>query len=327
MSFTDQSTGAPTSWLWEFGDGNTSTAQNPGHTYTSAGTYDVALTATNSFGADTLVKNGYISVTTGGGGGTWQTITYDDFEGGMGNYKDGGNDMKLYTGGTYAYQGSKAADIQDNSGVASSFYHTSGYDVSGYVDLEVHFFFKAISMDNSREDFWVQYYDGGTWKTVQKFAKGIDFDNGVFYEVTVKIPAGSYNYPGNAKLRFMCDASGNRDDVYIDQITFRGLTPSGNASGFADGQTMIPQRFSLGQNRPNPFNPITQIEFALPQAERVRVTVFDLRGRRVATLADRSFQPGVHQLRWDASQIASGVYFYQIKAGSFQKTMKMTLLK
>ena len=62
MNFTDLSTNAPTTWSWNFGDGGTSTAQNPSHTYTTAGTYTVTLTATNAFGSDGETKIGYITV-------------------------------------------------------------------------------------------------------------------------------------------------------------------------------------------------------------------------------------------------------------------------
>lgn len=62
VQFTDKSTNVPTSWAWSFGDGNTSTLQNPSHTYTSAGTYAVALTATNADGSNTLTQSGYITV-------------------------------------------------------------------------------------------------------------------------------------------------------------------------------------------------------------------------------------------------------------------------
>ncbi|MHC4519752.1 MAG: S8 family serine peptidase [Planctomycetota bacterium] len=63
VDFTDLSTGSPTSWSWTFGDGGTSTDQNPSHTYIASGTFTVQLTATNSAGADTLTKTGYVSVT------------------------------------------------------------------------------------------------------------------------------------------------------------------------------------------------------------------------------------------------------------------------
>jgi PKD repeat protein len=63
VQFTDSSTGSPTSWSWDFGDGGTSNAQNPSHTYASAGVYDVTLTATNASGSDVETKTGYITVT------------------------------------------------------------------------------------------------------------------------------------------------------------------------------------------------------------------------------------------------------------------------
>lgn len=70
VSFTDQSAHNPTSWEWSFGDGNNSTVQNPVHIYQDAGSYTLQLTVTNSHGSDTVIKSNYISVTSGGGGGT-----------------------------------------------------------------------------------------------------------------------------------------------------------------------------------------------------------------------------------------------------------------
>ncbi len=64
VTFTDQTTNSPTSWSWTFGDGGTSTAQNPSHTYNSSGYYTVALTATNSLGNNTCTKSNYITVCT-----------------------------------------------------------------------------------------------------------------------------------------------------------------------------------------------------------------------------------------------------------------------
>lgn len=66
IQFTDQSTNSPTSWLWDFGDGNTSTQQNPTHSYTATGTYTVSLTATNAFGSDDEIKTSYIDVNLSG---------------------------------------------------------------------------------------------------------------------------------------------------------------------------------------------------------------------------------------------------------------------
>jgi len=104
--------------------------------------------------------------------------------------------------------------------VASSFYYTNGINVDtpGYTQLKVEFWFIPISFDNTKEDFWLQYYDGTDWHTVQTWVRGVDFDNGTPYNPTVYINETSYTFPTDMKIRFMCDASGNQDDVYIDEI-------------------------------------------------------------------------------------------------------------
>ena len=76
VTFTDESTGGATSWSWDFGDGNTSTAQNPVHTYTASGEFDVQLTVTGPGGSDSITSTAYISVT-GGCGGRFQRHAHD----------------------------------------------------------------------------------------------------------------------------------------------------------------------------------------------------------------------------------------------------------
>jgi PKD repeat protein len=335
VNFTDLSTGSPTSWSWTFGDGGTSTAQNPSHTYSAAGSYNVALTVTNACGNDTETKNGYINVGSGGG---YTTITFDNFESGMGTYADGGNDMSRYTGGTYAWQGVAAADIQDNSGTASSFYHRGSYNVTAYNTLQVEFYFRAQSMETN-ENFWVQYYNGSAWQTVANYVSGTSFSNGVFYIATVTLSRSTYTFPTNARIRFMCDASDNNDDVYIDAITFRGSASAsaqspqiarvGEDPGTIDEArtSALPERSLFLQNAPNPFNPSTTISFELPEDSHVMLVVFDVTGRKVATLVDEHRGAGPHSVRFDASSLSSGVYFYRLRAGDVVEQKRMVLLK
>ncbi len=96
--------------------------------------------------------------------------------------------------------------------------------------------------------------------------------------------------------------------------------------------TNIPQDFELSQNYPNPFNPTTKIEFALPKQTRITLKVFDILGREVATLVDGSFGTGRFVYEWNGKNsqnisVASGVYFYQLRAGNFVQSKKMLLLK
>ncbi len=89
----------------------------------------------------------------------------------------------------------------------------------------------------------------------------------------------------------------------------------------------IPQAFELKQNYPNPFNPATTIEFTLPKAMEVQLAVFDALGRKVATLVNGQLEAGTHQVNFDASSLAAGIYFYSLKAGTMIKTRKMLLVK
>lgn len=89
----------------------------------------------------------------------------------------------------------------------------------------------------------------------------------------------------------------------------------------------IPRAFALHQNFPNPFNPSTMIEFALPKASFVTVKIYDLLGNEVATLVAEKLPAGKHQRVWEAKGLASGVYLYRIEAGEFLQTRKLILLR
>lgn len=90
----------------------------------------------------------------------------------------------------------------------------------------------------------------------------------------------------------------------------------------------LPNRYELAQNYPNPFNPATDISFSLPVAGRVRVTVHNILGRKVAVLTDSWYPSGTHTVKWDATGHASGVYFYRLQTDDgFVDTRKMLLVK
>lgn len=90
--------------------------------------------------------------------------------------------------------------------------------------------------------------------------------------------------------------------------------------------------YSLSQNYPNPFNPATTIRFSIPQFQHVKITVFDVLGKEVSVLTDEDYIAGEHSIQFNASYLsngtlASGVYFYQIHAGSFIAAKKLLLVK
>ena len=87
------------------------------------------------------------------------------------------------------------------------------------------------------------------------------------------------------------------------------------------------KKFDLEQNYPNPFNPYTSIGFNLPIYSKVKVIVYNQLGQWVTTLADGEFSAGTHHLNFNAGNLASGVYYYRIKTGTFSQTKKMIFLK
>jgi hypothetical protein len=90
---------------------------------------------------------------------------------------------------------------------------------------------------------------------------------------------------------------------------------------------LSPHKFALLPNRPNPFNPITTISYSLDRTARVKLTVWDLAGRLVATLRDEDEVAGNHYFAFDAAGIPNGVYIYRLEAGERVVARKMVLLK
>jgi hypothetical protein len=88
-----------------------------------------------------------------------------------------------------------------------------------------------------------------------------------------------------------------------------------------------PAEFSLAPNYPNPFNPSTTIRFSVPFRQHVSLTVYDIAGRRVATLVDDDYTPGSHEVRWNAQGIASGVYLYALRTTTGVLSRSLILLK
>jgi hypothetical protein len=121
--------------------------------------------------------------------------------------------------------------------------------------------------------------------------------------------------PSDRSERF--DGSGPRFELLITQTGVDGLTELG----------ATPEDFTLAQNYPNPFNPTTVISYQLPVNSEVRLEVYDMLGRNVATLVDGRVAAGRHTVNFDASNLSSGVYLYRLQAGSQIMTRKLTILK
>lgn len=102
---------------------------------------------------------------------------------------------------------------------------------------------------------------------------------------------------------------------------------TGQETSVTNDSERQPFTTALEQNFPNPFNPVTNIGYTTKQADNVKLEVFDLLGRKVATLVDGFHSPGRYQVSFDASELPSGIYVYRLEAGNYVETKQLTLIK
>ncbi|MGB5849889.1 MAG: T9SS type A sorting domain-containing protein, partial [Ignavibacteriaceae bacterium] len=120
---------------------------------------------------------------------------------------------------------------------------------------------------------------------------------------------------------------GIHNPAFTVSLLKAALADMGVTSVFDYPENEIPQEYQLSQNYPNPFNPSTTIEYYLPEQADVSVTIYDALGNELEVLFSGNNSAGTHSLNWNASNYASGIYFYRLNAGTFNQVKKMLLLK
>lgn len=134
-------------------------------------------------------------------------------------------------------------------------------------------------------------------------------------------------FNGSAWLKFDDPNSGFTNFAATANLRVRAVVTAISSLASVQEIAGIPVVYELSQSYPNPFNPITNIEFRIPARELVSLRVYDLLGREVALLLHEEVQPGAYTVRWDASNLPTGVYYYRLTAGSFTETKRSILLK
>jgi len=157
----------------------------------------------------------------------------------------------------------------------------------------------------------------------------------VFYDGTTAPTAGmvvenqvSFTIPSGV-VQDNCELVAFIQEPTTKEIKAGAVVPlDGSVSALpgSEGQS-LPKEFRLMQNFPNPFNPQTTIRFVLKQQRNVELSVYDASGKRIRTLFNGRKKAGEHAVVFDASGLASGVYFYQLKSGNYSQTKKMLLIK
>ena len=103
--------------------------------------------------------------------------------------------------------------------------------------------------------------------------------------------------------------------------------PLANPVGVEDNILAQPTDYALYQNYPNPFNPTTTIVYGLRERTNVELKLFDVLGSEIETIVNSEQDAGYYEVEFNASRLASGIYFYRLQAGSFVETKKMVLMK
>jgi hypothetical protein len=197
----------------------------------------------------------------------------------------------------------------------------TGYQASGYPDVTwvrgtTNNFKAAYTQDSTAGTTRAFYagWNGSAWSTPSRLALStIEADS------TFGTPVAGYRNGGGDN----CLAIWSGQTVGVVNASY-ACTGTVGISGNNNG---IPEIYSLSQNYPNPFNPSTSIEYALPNAGNVKLEIYDVSGKLVKILVNSHQEAGFHSINFDASNIASGMYFYKLTAGDFTDTKKMVLIK
>jgi serine protease AprX len=355
VNFTDQSSGEITEWSWDFGDGGSSSLQNPSHTYLNAGSYTVSLTVTGPSGSDTNTKPDYISVFdvpvadfsgSPTSGDAPLTVDFTDLSSGNPtawnwDFGEAGGTSNLQNPShTYTTPGLKTVSLTASNSCGSDAETKVDYiNVTEPTVMEVHI--AAISMD--------RLPDRRKWYGVA-YVTVVDQLNQPVAGATV---IGFFNAPNTRPREAVTAADGVAEvnskstpkppqdwcfevtDVVAagytynsaDNVVTRACESGPVFKGELPIADQLPNRPGMSQSFPNPFNAQTMIAYDLSEASEVTIEIFDVLGQKVTTLIHEFQQAGYHQVTWNAESQPSGMYFYRIEVDSFVETKRMLLLK
>ncbi len=330
VNFADSSQGLIpiTSWLWNFGDGVTSTEQNPSHTYEKTGSYAVSLTVSGADTFDTKSIGNYITVyetipvaifgADKTSGDLPLTVNFSDrshghIESWLWNFGDGTTSTDQSPSHTYENVGSYSVSLTvsgpDGSDTMLKENYISvkdpaptanfGADVIwGKVPLTVSF----ADSSQGKIDSWLWYFGDGLTTTSQNPTHVYTTADTFTVSLTVRGPGGSHTM------------------IRSNYIVVDHPTSINDMAG-------IPENFALLPNYPNPFNPQTTIRFAVPKKSFVKITIYDVNGKQVNNLFSGIKSPGNHAITWNASGSPSGMYFIKMDTDTFSSIRKCMLVK
>jgi len=325
VGFTDQSQGLITTWNWNFGDGGMDFVQNPMYQYPQPGTYTVSLTVSGPNGTDTLTLTDLITVdpmSTSEFSGTplvgdaplavtFTDASLDSPTFWQWDFGDGGSSNLQSPVHTYNAPGRYTVMLTTNNACGGDTMTKTDYVlVCGQAPTAAFTCTPTAGADTLTVSFTDQ--TGGeplTWAW--------DFgDGGVSTDIN---PTHYYTAPGRYSVTLI-----TANDCYADTVTATDVVVLATTT---DAPGAPPARFEMSANYPNPFNPTTTIDFALPQDGPVRLEIFDASGRSLGVPIDRAMPAGRHEFTWRPERLPSGVYFFKLAAGEEMGIRRVVLIR
>ncbi len=165
--------------------------------------------------------------------------------------------------------------------------------------------------------FDIRFNSGRIAEDINSSVKTIDM-SGVTYPLTVRVEGMDIRLMDETGKAINVNLKAG-EDIVISDASVMKLMVSGE---------LIPAQYSLEQNYPNPFNPSTVIEFSLPEdVSNVKLSIYNALGEKVAELVNTSLTAGKYQYQWNASNVATGMYIYELRTDNFVSVKKMLLIK
>ncbi|RQW79370.1 MAG: T9SS C-terminal target domain-containing protein [Geobacter sp.] len=205
--------------------------------------------------------------------------------------------------------------ITDARGISTTLYAVNGDSPSGRAGVDLNNY--ELPPLPPAGNFDIRFGSGRIAENLNNSLQTIEM-SGIVYPVTVRVEGMDIR---------MQDVTGSAlnvslksgEDVVISDATIQRLRVTGE---------VIPAEYSLEQNYPNPFNPSTVIEFSLPEnVGIVKLSIYNALGEKVAELVNTALTAGKYQYQWNASNVATGIYIYELRTDNFVSMKKMILLK
>lgn len=276
-------------------------------------------------GKDDVVESAVSWINTFYGSST--TLLTDNAEGGIGKWTVTSKGWAVKNTNSHSpvnsFTDSPSGNYAKNSD--NSLTLKTAVNTSGSSAIVLSFWHKyATQLDKDFCRIEVSSNNGSTWQEAVKYSGTVS----TIHEVKLDITKYCSN-SSQVKVRFRLtsDASTHLDGWYVDDILITKYTGSNRPVGNNNEQDNMGMSYSLGQNFPNPFNPVTKISYQIPGSSHVTLNIYDITGRLVKTLVNEVRDEGVHSITFDGSGLSSGTYFYRLQAGDFVQIKKMVLIK